>query len=168
MNLRFEFSDRLRSVRYAVHGLGIMLASQHNARIHAACTVVVLVAGLAWRLSALEWCAVVVAIVVVWVAEGLNTALELLADAASPAFHPLIGQAKDVAAGAVLLAALGAVVMGGLIFGPYAIKTLTSDAEGNGGHQRQNSNHNLWKTAIPSAAPVILRAERVTPTRLVP
>jgi diacylglycerol kinase (ATP) len=79
----------------------------------------VIMAGLVWRLSTLEWCAVVVASVTVWVAEGLNTALELLADAVSPAFHPLIGQAKDVAAGAVLLAATGALVIGVLVFGPH-------------------------------------------------
>jgi diacylglycerol kinase (ATP) len=117
MSRRFEFSGRLRSVRCALRGLGVMLASQHNAWLHAACTVAVVVAGLVWRLSALEWCALISAIVAVWVAEGLNTALELLADAAKPEFHPLIGKAKDVAAGAVLLTATGAVVIGVLVFG---------------------------------------------------
>jgi len=117
MSRRFEFSGRLRSVRCALRGLGVMLASQHNAWLHAACTVAVVVVGLVWRLSALEWCALISAIVAVWVAEGLNTALELLADAAKPEFHPLIGKAKDVAAGAVLLTATGAVVIGVLVFG---------------------------------------------------
>jgi len=96
-----------------------MLASQHNAWIHAVATAVVVGAGLMTRLSAAEWCAIVLAIVAVWVAEGLNTALEFLADATNPAFHPLIGKAKDVAAGAVLLAAIGAVVVGLLVFGPH-------------------------------------------------
>ena len=95
-----------------------MLASQHNAWIHAVATVVVVGAGLLWRIAPAEWCAIVLAVVAVWMAEGLNTALEFLADATSPTFHPLIGKAKDVAAGAVLLAAMGAVVIGLLIFGP--------------------------------------------------
>ena len=75
-------------------------------------------AGLLGRLAPTEWCAIVLAGVAVWVAEGLNTALELLADATHPAWHPLIGQAKDVAAGAVLLAAVGAVVIAVLVFAP--------------------------------------------------
>jgi diacylglycerol kinase len=55
----------------------------------------------------------------VWLAEGMNTALEYLADAAVPEHHPLIGKAKDVAAGAVLITAMFAFVMAGLIFLPY-------------------------------------------------
>jgi len=98
-----------------------MLTSQHNAWIHAAATVVVVGAGLVTRLTAPEWCAVVLAVMAVWMAEALNTALEFLADATSPAFHPLIGKAKDVAAGAVLLAAVGAVVIGLLVFGPRGL-----------------------------------------------
>ncbi|MCX7007990.1 MAG: diacylglycerol kinase family protein [Kiritimatiellaeota bacterium] len=120
------FSGRLRSMHCALRGVGIMLVTQHNARLHAACTVLVIAAGLAWRLSAAEACAVILAIVAVWMAEGLNTALELLADATNPAFHPLIGKAKDVAAGAVLLATLGAVVIGMLIFGPRLIQTMAT------------------------------------------
>ena len=96
-----------------------MLATQHNAWLHAVATALVCTAGGAYRLAPGEWCAIVLAIVAVWMAEGLNTALELLADATSPEFHPLIGQAKDVAAGAVLLAALGAVLIGLLVFGPH-------------------------------------------------
>ena len=54
----------------------------------------------------------------VWAAELVNTAIEALTDLASPAYHPLAGKAKDVAAGAVLLAALGALMVGVLVFGP--------------------------------------------------
>ncbi len=118
MNRRFEFSGRLRSVRCALRGLGVMLASQPNAWLHAVCTTAALATSWACELTALEWCAIVTAIVAVWVAEGLNTALELLADAIRPEFHPLIGRAKDVAAGAVLVAALGAVVSGAWVLGP--------------------------------------------------
>jgi diacylglycerol kinase (ATP) len=93
-----------------------MVASQHNARLHAVATVVVTGAGALVGLSWPEWCWIVLAIVSVWTAEALNTAFEFLTDVASPTFHPIAGKAKDVAAGAVLLAAGGAVVIGALVF----------------------------------------------------
>jgi diacylglycerol kinase (ATP) len=60
----------------------------------------------------------------VWTAEALNTAFEFLADAASPEFHPLVKHAKDVAAGAVLISAIGSVVIGTLILGPHVVELL--------------------------------------------
>ena len=112
------FTGRLRSVKYALRGIRIMVASQHNAWIHAAATVVVAIAGVWFRLSWSEWCWIVLAVVSVWTAEALNTAFEFLTDVASPNFHPIAGKAKDVAAGAVLLSAIGAVIIGLLVFGP--------------------------------------------------
>ena len=99
-----------------------MLRTQHNAWVHALATIAVLVAGLLWRVSAAQWCWLVLAIVAVWTAEALNTALELLADVASPGFHPLVEKAKDVAAGAVLISALGAVAIGILVLGPHLLR----------------------------------------------
>jgi diacylglycerol kinase (ATP) len=113
------FTGRLRSVRYAVRGLGIMVRTQHNAWLHAAATVLVVALGLVCRLSAAEWCWIVLAVMAVWIAEALNTAFEFLTDVASPTFHPIAGKAKDVAAGAVLIAALGSVAIGLLVFGPH-------------------------------------------------
>jgi diacylglycerol kinase (ATP) len=101
-----------------------MVASQHNAWIHAAATVAVVAAGLFVGLSWSEWCWIVLAIVSVWTAEALNTAFEFLTDVASPSFHPIAGQAKDVAAGAVLLAAVGAVIIGALVFWPKVVGLL--------------------------------------------
>ena len=98
-----------------------MLRSQRNAWIHAVATVAVCAVGFATGLSPSEWCWIVLAIVAVWTAEALNTALEILTDVASPAFHPLAGRAKDVAAGGVLISALGSVVIGAIIFGPRAV-----------------------------------------------
>jgi diacylglycerol kinase len=98
-----------------------MFRSQHNAWIHAVATVAVCGVATICRLSAAEWCWIILAIVAVWTAEALNTALELLSDVASPAFHPLAGRAKDVAAGAVLTAALGAVAVGLLVLGPHVL-----------------------------------------------
>ena len=115
------FTGRLRSVRYALRGIRIMLVSQQNAWIHAVATGLVIGAGLTLGLSWAEWCWIVLAIVSVWTAEALNTAFEFLTDVASPTFHPIAGKAKDVAAGAVLLAAGGAVIIGLLVFGPHLV-----------------------------------------------
>jgi diacylglycerol kinase (ATP) len=113
--------DRLRSFRCAIKGVAVMIQSQHNAWIHASATVVVCAAGVFFGLSKSEWCWIVLAIVVVWTAEALNTAFEFLADVASPTFHPIAGKAKDVAAGAALIAAMGSAVIGILIFGPHIL-----------------------------------------------
>jgi len=115
----FSIAARLRSFVYAGRGIKTVLSSQHNAWIHAAATCAVVGAGLALGVGRYEWVALVVAIVSVWVAECLNTAFELLCDVVSPQFHPLVARAKDVAAGAVLLCAVGAVVTAGLVFWPH-------------------------------------------------
>ena len=114
-----SFTGRLRSVRFALRGVATMLRSQHNAWLHAAATVGVTVLGFACGLSRAEWCWVVLAVVAVWTAEALNTAIEFLTDVASPDYHPVAGQAKDVAAGAVLITAVGAVAIALLVFGPH-------------------------------------------------
>jgi diacylglycerol kinase (ATP) len=118
------FTGRLRGVGYALRGIGIMVTSQHNAWIHAGATIAVVSVGLALGLSAGEWCWIVLAIMAVWTAEALNTAFEFLTDVASPTFHPVAGKAKDVAAGAVLLAAAGSVVIGLLVLGPHLLEWL--------------------------------------------
>jgi diacylglycerol kinase len=69
----------------------------------------------------MEWCMIVLACAAVWTAEAMNTAFEYLADATTKEFHPVIGHAKDVAAGAVLITAIAAVVIGVLVFGPYIV-----------------------------------------------
>jgi diacylglycerol kinase (ATP) len=117
----FTFTGRVRSVRCALAGIRVMVASQHNAWIHAAATVAVLGAGLHFRLGRGDWCWVILAVIAVWTAEALNTAFEFLTDVASPAFHPLAAKAKDVAAGAVLITAAGAVAIGLLVFGPHVL-----------------------------------------------
>ena len=115
----FQFSGRIRSFRHAIAGVLRMMRCQHNAWIHAAATLVVLAAAFVLRISAADWCWIILAISIVWTAEALNTAFEFLADAASPEFHPLVRDAKNVAAGAVLLTATAAAVIGAIIFWPY-------------------------------------------------
>jgi len=118
------FDGRIRSITFALRGIRTMLASQHNAWIHAVATVVVVAFGLFLGLSWSEWCLLVLAIVSVWTAEALNTAFEFLTDVASPNFHPIAEKAKDVAAGAVLLSAVGAAVIGMFVFWPKVVGLL--------------------------------------------
>jgi diacylglycerol kinase (ATP) len=73
-------------------------------------------------LSLVEWCVLVLAVGLVWVAEGMNTALEHLADAVTREHHPLIGSAKDIAAAAVLIASGASVVVGALLFLPKVLR----------------------------------------------
>jgi diacylglycerol kinase (ATP) len=120
----FSLSARLRSFIYAGRGVRTMLTSQHNAWIHAAATSVVIGAGVGTGVGRLEWIALVLAITSVWTAEALNTAFEFLCDVASPDFHPLVEKAKDVAAGAVLLCAVGATVIAALVFTPHVLQWL--------------------------------------------
>jgi diacylglycerol kinase (ATP) len=115
----FSFTGRLRSFTHAFRGVGMMLGSQHNAWVHAGATVCTVAAGLALRISREDWCWIVLAITGVWMAEALNTAFEFLCDVASPEFHPLVKHAKDVAAGAVLICAIGAAIIGTLVFLPH-------------------------------------------------
>lgn len=106
------------SFRWAFRGLGLSFRSQENMRIHFIATVLVAGLGFWLRLAGWEWCAVIGAFALVWTAETFNTAIEALVDLLSPERRPLAGKVKDLAAGAVLAAALGAVAIGAVIFVP--------------------------------------------------
>jgi len=115
---RFSVRGRVRSFGYALSGIRVALRTQHNTWIHSVATIAVCLLGWWTEVSALEWCALVFAIAIVWVAELLNTAFEFLCDAVSPEPHLLVEKAKDVSAGAVLVGAILAVVIAAIIFGP--------------------------------------------------
>src|ERR1700730_1897076 len=120
------FTGRVRSFKYAFRGLRVMIVSQHNAWIHALATIVVVVVSFYFHLNRAEWCWIILAIISVWTAEAFNTAFEFLTDVASPEFHSLAEKAKDVAAGAVLITAIGSVSIGIVVFGPYVMSTVRS------------------------------------------
>ena len=113
---------RVASFGHACRGVWAALRSEVHLQFHALATVVVIGLGFYYAISRLEWALVAISIGCVWAAELMNTAIEALTDLASPGYHPLAGKAKDVAAGAVLIAALGAVVVGCLVFGPKIFK----------------------------------------------
>lgn len=114
----FDIRRRLKSFVYALEGWWYVLRTQHNAWIHAAISVCVFALAFWLGLSRLEWSILILTTMIVWMAEFFNTALEAVVDMATPELHPLAKVAKDVAAAAVLVGALGAVLVGLLIMGP--------------------------------------------------
>lgn len=102
----------------AFKGVGYLFRTQEHAKVHLVAAVAVVAAGLYFEIERWEWAAITGCIALVWALEAVNTAIEALTDLAHPGYHPLAGHAKDVAAAAVLLAALGAAVVGGLVFVP--------------------------------------------------
>ena len=101
-----------------------MVQSQRNARIHAVATILAVAAGMLARISPTEWVLIVLAVLCVWATEALNTSIEFLVDLVSPDLHPLAAKAKDVAAGAVLVAAIGSLIVAVLVFGPHILNLI--------------------------------------------
>ena len=120
---RFQdfFITRLKSFDYAFQGIGHLVRTQRNAWIHALATVFAVGLSILLPLNRGEWGLIVMAIVLVWMAEAINTAIEALVDLASPEHHALAKIAKDCAAGGVLIAAIGSAVIGFIIFLPHLI-----------------------------------------------
>jgi diacylglycerol kinase (ATP) len=115
---KFSMRSRVKSFRYAIAGIRQFIRREHNARIHLAATVGVIVAARVLSVSRLEAVALALVIGLVWVTEMINTCLERMADLISREEHPEIKYIKDLAAGAVLVAAITAVVVGLFIFIP--------------------------------------------------
>ena len=107
----------MRSFGYAFQGIWTLVRTQRNARVHLLAVAVVGVSGLVLEFSATEWMVVTLLCTLVLALEAVNTAIEAVVDLVSPHYHPLAKQAKDVAAGAVLLAAIGACIIALLLIG---------------------------------------------------
>lgn len=115
---RFSVVARGRSFRYAVRGMGIILKTQHNFWVQVFAAAIVAFLGVFLQVSPTEWALLVLAVTAVFVAESFNTAIEIDIDLTSPQYHPYARDTKDVAAGAVLLAVLGATLIGCIVFIP--------------------------------------------------
>lgn len=118
---KFSFTERLKSFRYAFKGIGFLVSGEHNAWIHCFAAVLVIVCGYLLELSSIEWIAVIFAIGFVFAMEAINSSVEALCDFVSPEHRPVISKVKDLAAGAVLIAAITAALIGGIIFFPKII-----------------------------------------------
>ena len=114
-----ELRKRIKSFGYAFKGIASLLKREHNALSHCIAIIVVTLAGLHFGITRTEWCIVCLCFGMVLAAEGFNTAIERLVDLVSPDFHPVAGDVKDVAAGAVLICAIAAAIIGMIIFIPY-------------------------------------------------
>jgi diacylglycerol kinase (ATP) len=114
---RFILS-RIQSFRYAFRGFWYVVRTQRNAWIHVVIATVVFVLSFWLRLDGRDWALIILATAIVFTAEFINTAIEAVVDLASPQMHPLAKVGKDVGAGAVLIAALAAVLIGALVLGP--------------------------------------------------
>ena len=101
-----------------------MLRTQKNAWIHATIMLAVIALAFWLRIAMRDWAVLVLTITIVWMAEFANSALEALVDLNSPEMDPLAKTAKDVSAGAVLVGAIGAVLVGLLILGPPLLERL--------------------------------------------
>ncbi|MHA7962731.1 diacylglycerol kinase family protein [Paenibacillus sp. CAU 1782] len=112
----------LSSLGYACSGIYEAVRSQRNMRIHCVAAVIVVAAGLVLSLGVLEWALLCLSMALVISLELVNTAIEHVVDLASPERKPLAKAAKDTAAGAVLAAAVFAVVVGLLVLGPPLLK----------------------------------------------
>ena len=115
---RFSIKALLRSFKYAFNGLKILIKEEHNARVYIVATILVIIAGLIFKISPLEWIAVVFAVGLVFAAEILNTSIENLADFISPDKHSSIKKAKDLAAAGVFVSAVSAIAIALFIFLP--------------------------------------------------
>ena len=119
MNLKNK--SLINSFKYACRGIKSAIKSERNMKIHVLATLIVIALGFFFKLTPLEWVACIFSIVIVIGSEMLNTAIETIVDIVSPNINPLAKKAKDIAAGAVLVLAIGALVVGLIIFIPKIV-----------------------------------------------
>lgn len=115
---KFSLAERLLSFRHAFRGIFCVIRSQHNFRIHLGFAILVVLAGFLFSISALEWLVLMLTIALVLSLEMINSAIEYLVDLVTKERHPLAAKVKDIAAGAVLVAAIISIIIGLIIFIP--------------------------------------------------
>lgn len=114
----FTLRKRLKSFKFAFNGIRLLITREHNAWIHCFAAICVIIAGFAFDISTTEWIAVIFAIGTVLAAEAVNSSIEAIADLVSPEYNEAIKRTKDIAAGAVLILAISAAIVGLIIFVP--------------------------------------------------
>ncbi len=117
-NQNFSLRKRLKSFHYAFNGIKILFAEEHNSRIHLIAAFIAIVASIYFKISTLEWIAVLFAITLVFLAEIINSAVESLCDFVSPSKNETIGKVKDLSAAGVLVCATTALAVAAFIFIP--------------------------------------------------
>jgi diacylglycerol kinase len=120
----FNLRERVRSFANAFSGIGSMVKTEYNFRIHIVILLLVVLSGFLLRISSAEWIMIVIVSGIVLSAECFNTAIEYLSDIVSPGYSEKIKIVKDVAAAGVLLSAISAIITGLLIFVPRIIQII--------------------------------------------
>ncbi|MRS05815.1 diacylglycerol kinase family protein [bacterium] len=113
-------------MKYAFEGLFHVVKTQNNARFHLLATIIVIGASVWLKITSVEWCPILIAISLVWIAECFNTTLESFFDLINPEPHPLVKNGKDSGAAAVLIAAFLSVALGIIVLGPPLIQKIQS------------------------------------------
>lgn len=116
---KFSLHKRMKSFGYAWKGILSFISREHNAWIHLFITGLVIAAGFIFHIENSDWIAIIICIGIVLAAEGFNTAIERLVNLVCPDKHPIAGDVKDIAAGAVLISAIASAIVGVIIFTPY-------------------------------------------------
>lgn len=117
--MKYDLKKQLRSFGYAWKGIQSCVGKEQNLSFHLIAAMAVIIAGIVLGITRTEWIMVVMCIGTVIAAELFNTAIEKLVDLVSPQQHPVAGQVKDIAAGAVLVCAATAAIIGLIVFIPY-------------------------------------------------
>lgn len=120
----FTFKNRIKSFGYAFKGILYLVRTQENMLIHLTAAILVIIAGFVLKVSLLEWCLLSFAIGFVLVTEAINTAIEQFIDFINPGYNYSAGRAKDLGAGAVLLSAITAAVIGLIVFVPKLLNLI--------------------------------------------
>lgn len=115
---------RIKSFGYAIKGVTFFFSSQPNAKIHLIAALLAIGLSYALKISSLEWVGIILSIGAVLTTEAINTALEELVNFVSPEYHKQAGIVKDIAAGAVLITAFMALVIGCIVFLPKIVSLL--------------------------------------------
>ncbi|WP_456273995.1 diacylglycerol kinase family protein [Bacillus sp. AK031] len=114
----------LRSFKYAFNGIRLAFTEELNFQVHFITSIIVIGAGFVFSLSTMEWLILILLIAGMFALEIMNTAIERTVDLVTKEYHPLAGQAKDLAAGAVLCYAAAAVIIGAIIFMPKVLRVI--------------------------------------------
>lgn len=117
--MKYDIKKQLHGFGYAWKGIRCCIGKEQNLSFHLIAAIIVVIAGFILSITKIEWTIVILCIGVVIAAELFNTAIERLVDLVSPQQHPIAGKVKDIAAGAVLVCAVTAAIIGLIIFVPY-------------------------------------------------
>jgi diacylglycerol kinase len=114
----FSTEERIKSFKHAIRGIYLLIADEHNMRIHIMLAALAVSMGIVFRVDHVDWLVIVVCIGLVWMAEAFNSAIEKMMDHLSPEKHENVKNIKDISAAAVLICTIAVAIVGSIIFIP--------------------------------------------------